>query len=395
MRILLVHNSYQQPGGEDQVFAAESELLEQHGHTVLQYRAHNDQITELGRATLARKTLWNDSVYRELRSICRDQRPQVVHFHNTFPLISPAAYYAARAERVAVVQTLHNYRLLCPGTTFYRGGRVCEDCMGRLIPWPGVLHACYRESRSASTGVAALVIAHRLARTWTRAVDLYIVLTEFARQKFIEGGIPATKLVRKPNFLPADPGVGEHRGGFALFVGRLSPEKGLHSLLEGWATLGERIPLRVVGDGPLASLLRTPASGVEWLGQRRPEEVVRLMQDASFLIVPSECYETFGLVIIEAFATGLPVIVSDIGAPAEIVEQGRTGLHFRAGDAGDLRAKVVWAAEHPAEMAEMGKQARSEYLERYTTAPNHSVLMEIYEAAQQARSTKRPLSRSR
>ena len=378
MRVLLIHNYYQWPGGEDHVFAAEAELLESHGHEVSRYTAHNDAVAELGLPALAGKTVWNRTAYRELQAVCEKEQPQVAHFHNTFPLLSPAAYYAARSAGAAVVQTLHNYRLVCPGTTLYRDGNVCEDCLGKSVPWPGVAHGCYRDSRSASAGAAALVTVHRLAKTWTRAVDAYIALTQFARRKFIQGGLPGEKIVCKPNFLSADPGIGAHQGKYALFVGRLSEEKGVRQLLRGWDQIGEQLPLKVVGDGPLAPLLHDCAPHVEWLGQQSKERVLSLMRDAFVLIFPSEWYETFGLVMIEAFATGLPVIAGNLGAAAELVDHGRTGLHYRSGDPNDLAANVQWAVNHRSELVQMGRRAREEYLRHYTAESNYQALLDIY-----------------
>ena len=379
IRILLVHNFYQWPGGEDQVFAAEGELLEQHGHVVSRYTLHNDEVVQLGKASLAGKTLWNASVYRELTKVCRDLQPDVVHFHNTFPLVSPAAYYAVRRQGIGVVQTLHNYRLICPGTTLFRSGSTCEACVGSAIPWRSVAHRCYRNSVSASAGAALLGATHRLARTWTRAVDRYIAPSDFVRDKFVEGGFPAGKIVTKPHFVPADPGAGEHRGGYGLFVGRLSDEKGIRVLMEACTREGATFPIKIVGDGPLAPLLNDRPPHVEWVGQQSKAAVMQLMKDASFLIFPSECYETFGLTIVEAFATGLPVIGSGAGAAAELIDDDRTGLHFELGDADDLARKLEWAEANPEAMAILGAAARREYLERYTAERNYRLLMDIYE----------------
>jgi glycosyltransferase involved in cell wall biosynthesis len=384
MKVLAVHNRYQQPGGEDQVFLAETTLLESYGHRVVRYSTHNDRVAGMNRLALAGNTLWNSSTYRELRALIRQERPHVAHFHNTFPLVSPAGYYAAKAEGVPVVQTLHNYRLLCPNALFFRDGRVCEDCMGKVIPWPGVVHKCYRGSRAASGLVTAMLTTHRVLRTWTEMVDAYVALTEFARRKFVEGGLPAEKMVVKPNFVYPDPGPGEGRGGYALFVGRLSPEKGVGTLLAAWERLDRQVPLKVVGDGPLREQVveapdRHPC--VEYLGYRPAEEVHGLMKEASMLVFPSEWYETFGRVAAEAFATATPVIAADIGAVAELVEHGHTGLRFRPGDPEDLAAQVGWFLSHPEEHARMRREARAEFEAKYTAERNHQMMMEIYESA--------------
>ena len=384
MKILAVHNRYQRPGGEDQVFVDETALLEARDHRVVRYEVHNDQVERVNRLTLAKDTVWNTSAYRELRALIRRERPDVVHFHNTLPLISPAGYYAARAEGVPVIQTLHNYRLLCPVALFFRDGRVCEDCMGKAVPWPGVVHECYRGSRAASGVIATMLTVHRVMRTWTEMVDVYVALTEFARSKFIEGGLPAGKIVVKPNFVAPDPGRGQGGGGYALFVGRLAPEKGTGTMLAAWERLGTRIPLKVVGDGPLRDRVVEAAarrSNVEWLGHRPVEEVHALMGKADMLVFPSEWYETFGRVAVEAFATGTPVIAADIGAVAELVEHGRTGLEFRPGDPEDLVTQVEWALSHPAELRLMRDEVRAEFEAKYTAERNYRALMEIYEAA--------------
>jgi glycosyltransferase involved in cell wall biosynthesis len=384
MKILAVHNRYQRPGGEDQVFVDETALLETLNHRVLRYEVHNDQVKQVNRLILAKDTVWNTSVYRDLGALMRRERPDVVHFHNTLPLVSPAGYYAARAEGVPVIQTLHNYRLLCPVALFFRDGRVCEDCMGKAVPWPGVVHRCYRGSRTASGVIATMLTVHRALRTWTEMVDVYVALTDFARNKFIEGGLPAEKIVVKPNFVAPDPGRGQGGGGYALFVGRLAPEKGTGTMLAAWDRLGKRIPLKIVGDGPLRDRVEGTSarqSNVQWLGHRPVEEVHALMGKADMLVFPSQWYETFGRVAAEAFAAGTPVIAANIGAVAELVEHGRTGLKFRPGDPEDLVTQVEWALSHPAELRGMREEVRAEFEAKYTAERNYRALMEIYDAA--------------
>jgi glycosyltransferase involved in cell wall biosynthesis len=383
MRLLLLHNHYQQPGGEDQVFAAEGELFEAYGHRVLRYTVHNDQVAKMSRSSMARATIWNRAVYSELRALIRKEQPQVAHFHNTFPLISPAAYYAARAEGVPIVQTLHNYRLLCPNALFFREGRVCEDCLGKTFPWPGIVHACYRESRPASGTVAAMLTTHRALGTWKKAVDLYIALTDFAREKLIEGGLPSEKIVVKPNFVHPDPGAGDGRGGYFLFVGRLSSEKGVDTLLAATEHMGKGVRLKIVGDGPLVPLVTKAArrDKVEWLGRQPKERVIAMMKEARALIFPSLWYEGFPMVIAEAYAVGLPVIASDLGSMSSLVEHGRTGLRFRPGDPKDLAAQVEWAMTHPDEISRMRRETRARFEADYSAERNYEFLLEIYEQA--------------
>lgn len=385
MKILQVHNFYQQPGGEDQVFNTEGELLAAQGNEVVRYTRHNDDVNHLNWITAATATLWCGASYRELRQLIRRERPAIAHVHNTFPLISPAVYYAARAEGVPVVQTLHNYRLICPNAILFRSGHVCEDCLGRLTPWPGVANGCYRGSRLATGVTAAMLGLHRALRTWQRQVSVYICMTEFARSKFTEAGIPRERIVVKPHFV-RDPGVGTGDGGYAMFVGRLTAEKGVETLLRAWRRLGGRLDLKIIGDGPLGGLVARSARslpGLEWLGQIPPEHVFGIMKQAACLVVPSEWYETFGRVAIESFAVGTPVIAANIGAIGELVEEGRTGLHFRPGDDADLAARVEDLLSSPPKQAAMRVEARRTYEAKYTPEQNYKLLKAAYAQARE------------
>ncbi|MEO8324461.1 MAG: glycosyltransferase [Nitrospirota bacterium] len=384
MKFLLIHNFYQQPGGEDSVFKREGRLLEEAGHEVIRYTAHNNLIDGLGKTQLLKATLWNSAIYRELRKLIHQERPNVVHFHNTFPLISPAAYHAAKAENVAVVQTLHNYRLICPAAILFRNSLPCELCCNKAFPWPGIIHACYRESYAGSLTVGIMLGLHRLIHTWDLKVDAYIALTEFARKKFIEGGLPAKAIAVKPNFIHPDPCPGEGKGSFALFVGRLTQEKGIETLLAAWRLIGTCLPLYIVGDGPLGRMVAEAAErspGITWCGRLEQEEVYHLMGEAKFVVVPSLWYETFGLVVIEAFAKGTPVIASKVGAIGELIIHEKTGLHFKPGDHQDLVEKVQWFQSNPNEVLRMRREARRHYEEKYTAKGNYELLMRIYNQA--------------
>jgi glycosyltransferase involved in cell wall biosynthesis len=383
MNVLILHNRYQHSGGEDAVFAAESALLRENGHTVIENLENNQRISSMGKMSVVSQTLWSRASYNKIRDVIIRAHPDIAHFHNTFPLISPSAYYACHAEGIPVVQTLHNYRLLCPVATLYRDNAICEECLGKTIPWPGIYHGCYHRSRAQTAVVTSMLGFHRLAGTWRNQVDLYIALTEFARQKFIQGGLPVEKIVVKPNFVYPDPGIKTQRGDFALFVGRLSPEKGINTLVLAWNNEG-RVPLKIVGDGPMkdkVDQLAQTNSGVEFLGTLERSNLIMLMKEARFLILPSECYEGLPMTIIEAFACQLPVIAPDLGSSGELVADHFSGLLFNPGDPIDLAAKVKWAWEHPLELAEMGRNARREYEEKYTADRNYGMLMEIYQKA--------------
>jgi glycosyltransferase involved in cell wall biosynthesis len=296
VKLLVLHNSYQQPGGEDEAVRREVDLLRGAGHQVRIFSRHNGEICSdsmLAKIAVARQAVWSKDSCRELKQILGREKPDLAHFHNTFPLISPAAYYVFGDAGVPVVQTLHNYRLCCPATNLFRNGGVCEECMEHSL-WRGVAHGCYRDSRPGTAAVALMLATHRACGTWTRAVDCYIALTEFARRKFIAAGIPPEKIAVKSNFANRDPGLRTGVGEYALFAGRLAPEKGLRTLLAAWERLRSRIPLLVVGDGPLGTELEREAtrrslSSVVFRGYLRPEAVTAAMKEARFLIVPSEC----------------------------------------------------------------------------------------------------------
>jgi glycosyltransferase involved in cell wall biosynthesis len=381
MRILSAHNAYQIRGGEDESCASEERLLREKGHDVVSYKETNDRVASLSKLQLSVRTVWSNETYRNVSTKLRSGSYDLVHVQNFFPLISPSLHYAAKDQGVPIIQTLRNYRLLCPNGLFFRNGGVCEDCMGKPIPYPGIVHGCYRENRVASGVTAAMITIHQALDTWSKVVDCFISLTHFARNKFIEGGFPAEKIVVKPNFVHPDPGIGDGSGNYALFVGRLSVEKGLDTLLSAWARLKHPIPLKIIGDGPLVELVQHAAHTtpmVEWLGRRPMAEVYDLMGNAKFLVFSSKWYETFGRVAVEAFAKGTPVIASNIGAIAELVNDGHTGRLFQAGDELDLADKIDWMLTHPIKVSQMRGAARAEFEEKYTAAVNYQRLMDIY-----------------
>jgi len=381
MKILQVHNFYRQAGGEDQVYAAEYELLTRHGHTVTQYTARNDAINGMSGIGAAARTIWNSHTYREVAALLQRESPAIVHAHNTFPLLSPSLYYAAAKAHVPVVQTLHNYRLLCPAATLFRNGHVCEECVGSALAYKAVVHRCYRNSAAASATTATMLLFHRIAGSWNTKVNTYVALTDFARDKFIEGGLPAGKIAVKPNFLSADPGVGGGNGNYALFASRLSEEKGVRALLDAWARPGSTIPLKIAGDGPMEGYVRERVArleNVEWLGYCPRERLLDLMRDARLLVFPSLWYEGLPLTFIEAMACGTPVVAAGLGSMNELIQDGVNGFRFTAGDAGSLVERLRWISSRPDKLREMRRSSRLYYEQNYTPERNYQMLLEIY-----------------
>jgi glycosyltransferase involved in cell wall biosynthesis len=380
MVILSVHNFYQQPGGEDEVFRQEAQLLEEHGHQVVRYQAHNNHVAGKTSVELLATTIFNTHAYRQVRDLIKKNRVSLVHVHNTFPLLSPGVYYAALQERVPVVQTLHNYRLLCPAAVLFRSNKVCERCLETRSLWPAIRHGCYRGT-AASTATAAMLTIHRALETYKKRVNTYIALSEFERSKYIQGGFPPEKIVVKPNFISPDPGKGAGTGKYCMFVGRLTHEKGILTALEAWQRYCSAFDLEVAGNGDLAPQVASAAaqtSKIRWLGRMQKAELYQRMRNAAALIVPSTWYEPFGVVVAEAFAMGVPVIASKIGALTTLVDHGRTGLHFEPGNPADLAAQVEWLSHHPQEFQSMRDAARTEFETCYTGERNYDLLMDIY-----------------
>jgi FkbM family methyltransferase len=394
VKIILVHNQYQQPGGEDVVFEQERRLLERAGHQVAIYQRSNLELEESSaarRLVMARNIVWAKDTQREFTKLLASEKPELVHIHNTFVMVSPSVYSACEEANVPVVQTLHNYRFLCPAATFFRDGHICEECMEHSL-LRSIRYGCYRGSRSATAAVALMLAVHRGRQTWDRKVNSYLALTEFARRKFVAGGLPAERIFVKPNFVYPDPGPRLGTREYAVFAGRLSAEKLGRTLLAAWERLGSRIPLLIVGEGPERKQLEWQIaehrlSNVSLLGQLTRQETWATIGKARCFIMPSECYENFPLTIAEAFACGTPVICSRLGAMQEIVQDGRTGLHFTPGDADDLAAKVDWAWTRPDLMKVMGQEARREYEAKYTAERNYEMLAEIYQHTLQNRAS--------
>lgn len=377
MRIVIAHNYYLQRGGEDSVVESEIALLRQHGHEVVVYERNNEDIasSSINKLKLAADTIWSRRTVDDVDRLIKTFAPDIIHAHNTFPLISPSIYWAAKRRQIPIVQTLHNFRLACPQALLLRDGTVCEDCLGK-VPWRAVAHKCYRESRAQTAVVAMMLQSHRLAGTWSTQVDRFIALNQFCKSKFIESGLPEEKISIKPNFVDLpQPLIQERRG--LLYVGRLSKEKGVNVLadaVEKRPTIGS---IDVIGTGPLETSLRA-TTNLRMLGPRQSTEVYRAMREAVALVLPSICYENFPRTIVEAFANGTPVIASKLGGMAEIVEHGKTGLLFESGNASELAETMTWAIQHPSLMESMGIAAREKYEQQWSADVNIKLLVQIY-----------------
>lgn len=381
MKILVAHSRYQQAGGEDTVVAEEVRMLQQRGHSVHQYSVSNDGITNVWTQTIAAaRSFYSKPADRQISNLLSVFQPDILHVHNFFPSISPAIFFAARKHGVPVVQTLHNYRLLCANAMLFRDGRPCEACVGHSI-LPGVIHGCYRGSRAGSAIVGASTSVHAVLGTWSNRIDRYIALTQFAAQRFGGDRIPVEKIRIKPNFAP-ERGWGHGQGGFALFVGRLSSEKGIETILAADNAGDLSIPVHIVGDGPLrADVERTcarPGSRLVYLGQMPRAQVIEQMQNATVLLVPSLCYEGFPMAIVEALSFGLPVIASRIGGLPAMVRDGHTGLLFEPGDPTGLREALRTFVSDTGRIKGMRQASRAQYDSHYTEQKNYEILIEIY-----------------
>lgn len=379
-RVLQVHTRYRQAGGEDNVVEAEKDLLEAAGISVRQVIFDNAELHEarslVGDLRLAASAVWSRAAHRRVRAAVAVDRPQVMHVHNTFAAASPSVYSAA--DGVPVVQTLHNYRMVCPVATAFRDGHACTDCVGRFVPWPGVLHACVHGSRSQSAVAAATLTVHRALGTFQHRIGVYVALSSFQRELMIAGGLLAERIRVIPNFLEPDPGVGNGPRSGILYVGRLAEEKGVGVLLRAAALSPGTI--RVAGQGPLQSLVeRSAAAGeIEYLGPLEPSSVFSELRRAIAVVLPSIWFEGFPLAVVEAFATGTPVIASRIGSLAELVEDGVTGLLAPPHDADGLAEQLRWASSHPEEMHQMGCRAREQYETRFRGPTHLAALLDTY-----------------
>ncbi|KAF6565953.1 glycosyltransferase family 4 protein [Paenibacillus sp. EKM202P] len=387
-KVLIIHNFYQQSGGEDKVVEQESAMLRSRGIETEHYYVHNDSIQSKGLANMAKlavEATWSFPEFKRIKELLLRVKPDVVHVHNFFPVISPSVYHACERLGIPVVQTLHNYRLICPAATFMRGNEVCEKCLhGTLLH--SIRHGCYRGSQLQTIPVAAMIKFNELIGTWQHKVSRYIALTEFARDKFAESGIPLDRIAVKPNFVHHQTVKAKYdpNDRYLLFVGRISAEKGVRNLLQAWSQLEDRGGLRlvIIGDGPEKAELAAAhqQEDIRFLGKQDGDTVLDCMSRAMYVMVPSIWYEGFPMTIVESYSVGTPVLCSRIGALEEIVEDGVTGFHFQHDDLENIKTVIRRAVAYE-NYAAMRQKVAQNYAAHYTEEVNVKQLLAIYSEA--------------
>lgn len=383
--ILIVHNYYQITGGEDTVVANEKKMLEEHGHKAILYSRNNAELKQMSKFQklfLPITTIFNPRTYKEIKSLIKLENIEIVHVHNTLNLISPAVYYAARAMKVPVVQTVHNFRLVCPGATFYRDGHICEDCMKNGL-WCAVRHKCYRGSKIQTLACVLTLTIHRISGIYKKIN--YICLTEFTKEK-IKSVVDAERIYIKPNFAYDQKGLNQAQD-YYIFVGRVEEIKGVNILVDAFRSMPHK-KLKIVGRGDLsehiaARLEKENIHNIELLGFKPHDEVNTLLKHATALIMCSQWYETFGMVIAEAYSNGVPAIVGRIGNIKELVDESVTGELFAYNDPKDLISAVERFESNP--QAEYSKNAYEFYCRNLTGEKNYAILRTIYEQVKGSR----------
>lgn len=387
MKIVLVHNYYSSkiPSGENKVFEEEKELLKKNNHEVIEYKRSNDEVKKsgiIGKIKALCALIWNPFSFFKIKKIIKNEDPDVVHVHNTFPLISPSIFYGM-GNRSARVITLHNYRLVCAAGIPMRNGNVCTECIDKKSVFPAMKYACYKNSRIATFPLVMSISLHKIIKTWVKKVDAIICLSEFQKTVMKEYGFPEEKLYVKPNFYPGNPTVVEYneRQDYVVFVGRLSHEKGVDLLIQAWRLWGEKAPeLRLIGSGELESELKSSAKGlpIKFYGQLGEVEAQAHIRNARLLVLPSRWFEGFPMVIREAYAFGTPVVASDVGPLPSIVKNNVCGLTFSSNNAMDLLDKIITIMNNREFSKIMSNNSYKEFKELYTESINYECLIDIY-----------------
>jgi glycosyltransferase involved in cell wall biosynthesis len=383
MKILQIHNTYKQKGGEDVVFNAEGRLLLEHGHDVKTLVFSNKNITTFYDKLMAGiRSLFSFKSARLLRESIASFKPDIIHVHNFFPLASPSIFYVAAKHKIPIVLTLHNYRLLCPSAYLFFDNKIYEKSLDKVFPLDAVLNGVYRSSKIQTFSVAIMTAIHNIIGTWKNKITKYIALTEFSKNLFVNSTlkIPAHKIVVKPNFVP-DYGKGYPvRESHFLFIGRLSSEKGINTLIEA----SNLYPFKIViiGDGPMRLMVEqaiTTNKNISYLGLKNKDEVISELYKCKALVFPSQWYEGMPMTILEAFCTGTPVIAPDLGSMSEMIHHRQNGLLFKSGDIYDFVDRIILMDTHPYLSGYLGFNARETYESKYTPEINYDLLIDIYD----------------
>jgi len=384
MKVMLVHNYYKQAGGEDNVVAAEENNLKENGIDVVSNYKYNSNINTLGeKVKTAFNLCYSSSAKADFSKSLKIEKPDVVHVHNFFPLFTPSIYDACIDNNIPVVQTIHNFRLICASALLYRKNSVCERCLSGSI-YQSVLRRCYKNSYISSLALAHMISYHKKRNTWGKKVSKIIALTNFAKDKLIEGGIEKQNLMVKPNFVE-DPHSGNFHDNFdnrqgLLFVGRMSDEKGVDILLK--AVVKSDYKLTLLGGGPELNKLKQnyESEQIQFLGEVSSNEVGNYMSLSQALVVPSKWYEGFPMVILEAYSRGLPVISSNLGSLGDVIKDGKTGLHFNTNDDTDLKCKLDNLMQDKDLNRKLSLNARFEYEKYYSPLKNIKQQLDIYDS---------------
>lgn len=386
MKILLIHNKYKQAGGEDAIFEMEKSLLEGNNHQVKAVVFDNAEIDNLSKTLkLSYQLVYNKKSKAIIEDAIIQFKPDVIHVHNFFYLASPSIFFAAHQANIPIIVTLHNYRLICSGSLLMRNDKPCELCTNQMFPLHGIKYGCHRDSRVQTAQLTLATGIHKFLRTWSTKVTEYICLTNFAKAKFTHSSLQLRpeNIVVKPNSVDdIKPSDFSERDNFFLFIGRLSQEKGIEVLLKAFANSNHVI--EIIGDGPLRHLVVEAAlqnPSIKYSGYQDKTVVYNRLRKSKALIVPSICYENLPTAILEAFAAGTPVIISDIGNLNEIVSNNYNGIHFKTNNANDLIRVVASVAANPQEFQPLYKNARRTFESNYTHEINYSNLMRIYQDA--------------
>jgi glycosyltransferase involved in cell wall biosynthesis len=380
MRILFLHNRYIYRGGEDESREQEIAMLRSRGEEISDYTLDNAEIKPGNLITVGLRSVWNTQEADRVKDLIRSTKPDLMKVDNFFPLLSPSVFAAAKAMGVPTALSVRNYRLICPSANLFRDGHVCTTCVGSKVALAAIQHRCYRQSYLQSAAVVASNAYAHLRGIWTDSVDRYIAVSSFVKQQLVAGGFPAEKIIVKPNFI-SDSGVGDGSGGYGLYVGRLTEEKGVRSLLNGWSDVPPPVSLKIIGDGPLESLVRQGSEAdprIEYLGRKSLAEVCDYLAKAAFLIFPSTWYEPFGRTIVEAYCKGTPVVAAFTPPMKAMIDDGVTGFLYNAADNKGLSSAVSILMADSERLNLMRTQARNKYLAAYTEDQNYRQLMDIF-----------------